>query len=131
MGDEVALTKPQNGKRGEATASLGSAKIQVEPAQGYFVNFDVDTTYAIPFTVRNLSHEMLRLRFTQPSNQRVFCINTDSVNLAPGLSHVIEAEFITHVPQDYEDSFVVLLITNLSLSRLLPSVALISNSRSH
>ncbi|KAH9600628.1 hypothetical protein LSM04_006869 [Trypanosoma melophagium] len=87
--------------------SIGKGAIQVEPRQGYCVNFDVDTTYAIPFTVRNVSREMCTVRFTPPSNQRVFRINTTSVRLAPGLTHVIEAEFTTHEPRDYQDSFVV------------------------
>ncbi|RNF18452.1 uncharacterized protein Tco025E_04472 [Trypanosoma conorhini] len=81
--------------------------IQVSPPQGFYVNFDIDTTYVIPFTVRNDTRSMCTVRFTPPSNQRVFRINTTSVRLAPGLSHVIEAEFITHVSQDYQDSFVV------------------------
>ncbi|EKF39495.1 hypothetical protein MOQ_000276 [Trypanosoma cruzi marinkellei] len=81
--------------------------IQVNPPQGFYVNFDVDTTYVIPFTVRNDTHSMCTLRFTPPRNKRVFRINTDSVRLAPRLSYVIEVEFITHVAQDYQDSFVV------------------------
>ncbi|ORC88033.1 uncharacterized protein TM35_000192770 [Trypanosoma theileri] len=88
-------------------ASVGKGAIQVEPRQGYYVNFDVHTTYSIPFTVRNVAREMCTVRFTPPSNQRVFRINTTSVRLAPGLTHVIEAEFTTHEPRDYQDSFVV------------------------
>ncbi|RNF00706.1 hypothetical protein TraAM80_07439 [Trypanosoma rangeli] len=88
-------------------ASRDGNAIQVSPSRGFYVNFDVDTTYAIPFTVRNGTGSMCTVRFTPPSNQRVFSINTTSVRLAPGLSHVIEAEFITHVAQDYQDSFVV------------------------
>ncbi|SCU67515.1 uncharacterized protein TEOVI_000589800 [Trypanosoma equiperdum] len=89
------------------TSNSSEGSIHVHPTQGYYANFDVDTVYVIPFTVRNLSREICALRFTHPNNQTVFRIKTDSVRLAPGLTHVIEAEFFTHTSQDYEDSFVV------------------------
>nr|CCC90788.1 conserved hypothetical protein [Trypanosoma congolense IL3000] len=92
---------------GSAPPGTERKTIQVHPAQGSYMNFDVDTTYVIPFTVINLSREMCTVRFTNPNNHRVFRINTDSVRLAPGLKHVIEAEFFTHTQDDYEDSFVV------------------------
>lgn len=84
-----------------------SGSIDVYPKKGCFVDFDVDTTYVIPFTVRNVTSSMLTVRFTPPSNQRVFRINTDPLRLASGLTHVVEAEFITHISQDFKDSFVV------------------------
>ncbi|EKG06973.1 hypothetical protein TCSYLVIO_001898 [Trypanosoma cruzi] len=88
-------------------APTENTAIQVNPPQGFYVNFDVDTTYVIPFTVRNDAHSMCTVRFAPPKNQHVFRINTASVRLAPRLSYVIEVEFITHVAQDYQDSFVV------------------------
>lgn len=87
------------------------AGVQVTPGRGEFINFDVDTTYVMSFSVCNRSHVLQTIRFMGPQATKMAfrLVNTESVRLAPGLTHVVDVEFSTHFPQDCHDSFTVLL----------------------
>lgn len=90
--------------------ALKASELELSPLKGEFINYDVDTTYVMAFTIRNRSTTTQTLRFFPPQKcvNAFRLVNYDSVRLAPGLSRVIDVEFSTHTVEDYEDSFVIL-----------------------
>lgn len=89
---------------------LHIAELELYPHKGEFINYDVDTTYVMAFTVRNRSSTTQTLRFIPPqaATQAFRLVNHSSARLAPGMERKIDVEFSTHVVEDYQDVFVVL-----------------------
>eukprot|EP00796_Vickermania_ingenoplastis_P008553 gene8553-5999_t len=90
--------------------ALSNSELELYPLRGEFINYDVDTTYVMAFTVRNRSSTTQTIRFFPPQKaaNAFRLVNHSAVRLAPGRSRVIDVEFSTHTVEDYQDTFVIL-----------------------
>lgn len=89
--------------------ALAKSKLELVPSKGEFLNYIVDTTYVLSFTVRNRSNTTQMLRFLPPQKVLNFrLVDYQAVRLAPGLARVIDVEFSTHEEGDFEDSWTIL-----------------------
>lgn len=88
---------------------LDKSELELTPMKGEFLNYIVDTTYVLSFTVRNRSNTTQMLRFTPPQKVPNFrLVDYQAVRLAPGLARVMDVEFSTHVEKDFSDNWTIL-----------------------
>lgn len=106
---ENAISDTENSCGTALSMDLEKSEIELVPTKGEFLNYIVDTTYLLSFTVRNRSATTQMLRFFPPQKVPNFrLIDYETVRLAPGLARVIDVEFSTHEEKDLKDSWTIL-----------------------
>lgn len=86
--------------------SSAVTSIDVSPLVGEFSDVECGKLFVIPFTVRNVSSKMCRIRCVPPESKCFRLLSTQQT-IAPGMKQAIELEFSSNTPGEVHDRLVI------------------------